>query len=282
MLVYLDSNVVSDVESRTAGVTDDDVRTLEDHVGSGRILVPASPIVAGELFVAPATSSPGPVALGRRYLSLASLNHIPKPHRLLVRAAIQAYASRSGPPAPFERRSAQVVENWRRLVLAAEGEARESVVETSRQQVDEFRALMDPAYPAARKVFRDHKRQKGATPTVADLWPGLAPYYLQPFVRRAGCLRAVKQRGLGGLLQVKPVRALIGFIIGLIHGHTVDGRKPNDGDLRDMFHVTTAAAVADYFVTHDGPLTRLLEKVPDLPMKVVTLKALLTLVPPHK
>jgi hypothetical protein len=111
----------------------------------------------------------------------------------------------------------------------------------------------------------------GKTPTVSDLWPGLAVHFLRRLVERTGLARAVERRGFSGLLKHPCIRASVGYFIALIHGQVVSGKKPDQGDSRDLFHVTSAAAVGGILVTHDQALTRNVRSIPGLSLRALSL-----------
>jgi hypothetical protein len=96
---------------------------------------------------------------------------------------------------------------------------------------------------------------------------------IEHFGRRLDVWNQVRARGLGGLAQLRTLRAAIGPAQAFMHSCMFGGRTPKENDSRDMHHVLMASP-ADVFVTDDGPLRSLLSTVVDLPFQVWSLPEL--------
>ncbi len=77
----------------------------------------------------------------------------------------------------------------------------------------------------------------------------------------AGVLLEAKSRGLDGLLNVKSVGLAVGANLSLMYAHQFENRVPKSGDSRDILHAIIGSN-ADIFVTDDGELRRVLNRVP--------------------
>lgn len=66
----------------------------------------------------------------------------------------------------------------------------------------------------------------------------------------------------------------VGSSLSVAYAETFEKRTPKMGDSRDMQHAVLAT-VADVFVTHDGPLARLVARIPMDSFRVLDLRALL-------
>ena len=116
--------------------------------------------------------------------------------------------------------------------------------------------------------------------TFSALWETGAVGRAEIFADELGLAAPCRERGLAGLLDVRPVRLAVGAVISIIHSQVIgdgDGhsRQPALGDSYDLWHALLASA-ADVFVTRDGRLAKSLERIPIEDFRVVTsLRALL-------
>jgi len=104
-------------------------------------------------------------------------------------------------------------------------------------------------------------------------WEGSAPHWAEAFATPLGLAQQCRDRGLDGLLRVRPVRLAVGAVVSLIFalvvGDGVQSRHPQQGDFYDVWHAILAS-VAEVFVTRDGRLAKSLGRVPIDRFRVVT------------
>lgn len=275
-VAFFDTNIFGHILERSNGVTDDVIDRLRTATTSGTLVIPASLFVTEELVATAKGDAKKAKDLGALYLEFARLERaVKEPKELLADAAI-AYGARSGPKNPYLLLSKGERDVWRAL---SSGEVERAdvleIITEAKEQVDDFLRTMESGWEEFREAFRKLKRSGGKTPTTLDLWPGLAPSFLRELVERTGALKAVRRRGLKGLLGQRCVRASVGYFVSLIHAQVTTGKKPDVGDSRDLFHVTTAAAVGEILVTHDGPFATNVGKIPDLRLEVLSLPELM-------
>jgi len=94
----------------------------------------------------------------------------------------------------------------------------------------------------------------------------------------AGVLSEAKRRGLDGLLKVKSVGLAVGANLSLMYAHQFENRVPKSGDSRDILHAIIGSN-ADVFVTDDGELRRVLNRVPVDGFHAVSLEEILAMLP---
>jgi hypothetical protein len=144
------------------------------------------------------------------------------------------------------------------------------IVRVAREQKEEFRARLEPARIARAQHAREFRRL-----TFGALFEAERVPFAEALATRVCALDQVRARGLDGLLNLRSVRATVGFFVALVYAQLVNGRLLRESDSRDMHHAAMAAA-ADVFVTDDGRLRDDLRRVPDLPFEVMTLPELVT------
>ncbi len=274
LVAYVDTNVFGHIRSKENGVTAEHVQRLRAVVASGELVIPASVVVAEELLATIASSPARAFSLGRLYLELASMNHCIKPAGDLMRDAIDAYVSRGATRIPYAGLSEDEKEHWRAISTGRIPTGHLlGIVDGAGEQKRKFLAFMNNAYPVARDLFRRRKEQRERPLGVREFWNMMSVHYAEGFAR--GRVKAVRKRGIKGLLDKRIIRAAVGYAIVLVHTQAVTGKKPDVGDSRDMQHVVMAASVGKLLVTHDEPFARQIRQIPGFEMEVLSLPALL-------
>ena len=111
-----------------------------------------------------------------------------------------------------------------------------------------------------------------------DYWRNNSVWLVEGLAKRRRVLGKVRRQGLSELLKVKSVALAVGANLSLMYSHHFEGRTPASGDSRDILHAI-AASSADVFVTNDGPLGRVLARIPINGFEVMNLQAFLNRLP---
>lgn len=293
LIAHLDANVVGHLEDCVPPATPAAIDLLYRAIKLRQLRVVPSTQTAQELLGAWKASPALAARLERRY---ATLLGPPEPRRLLkepptlLRDAVEAYAAgtrqRSG-TTPF---TASQKRNW---IDVGSGAASKNRISETLSRWDTtasgFKAFLDDAACTVRgnvtKLRQEAKRrgERFVTPSFADLWPSLWPYYTEGLVEGSGRTRAIRRaclrRGLGGLLRREPALAFVGGVVAIAYTQSIQGRRPDDGDLMDLRHVISAAGLGPsaLFVTNDRRLREKLAMIPGLRVRVLSLSDLLSL-----
>ena len=202
---------------------------------------------------------------------LVGFDGILKPANTLLEEAIRAYVSRLPSPSPFlpEGQHTRVFNTLESIIagnasldstiskIVKDGESlKEEALEHWTQNRAEVHASFDP-----NRVTAGHPSRKDL-----NWWlKSEEVAYVEALVRPLGLDAELQRRGLHGLLELKPVRACVNTLAAYIFDITVGGerqpRAPKWGDGYDMWHVISAST-ADAFVTYDGRLVDLLDRLP--------------------
>ena len=98
-----------------------------------------------------------------------------------------------------------------------------------------------------------------------DFWQASALHWAEEFAAPLGLAQQCRDRGLDGLLRVRPVRLAVGAVVSLIFdlvvGDGVQSRLARPSDFYDVWHAILAST-ADVFVTCDRRLAKSLARVP--------------------
>jgi len=110
--------------------------------------------------------------------------------------------------------------------------------------------------------------------------------YAEALAKPLGVDDACRSRGLHGLLEIRIVRAwvnaLAAYIFDITIGRELQPRAPKWGDGYDLWHIISAST-ADAFVTYDGRLVELLNRLPIEGFSIFpSIRALLKAITPHK
>jgi len=129
-----------------------------------------------------------------------------------------------------------------------------------RRARDQARAELGPRYKAER---------------FGEYWREAAPWLLEAYADHVGVWRLCRDEvGVDRLLECPSVGMMVGANASMIHSRVVEGRAAKQGDSRDQQHALMASA-ADVFVTDDGDLRYVLQRVPLIAPAVVDLGGLL-------
>lgn len=98
-------------------------------------------------------------------------------------------------------------------------------------------------------------------PVFEDLWQRQAEGWARAFAERQGLAEECVNRGLEGLLGVRPVRLAVGAMMSRAFSVIVGGCNFDRNDGYDMWHAVSAAP-ADALVTFDADFKTTLDRVP--------------------
>ena len=222
---------------------------------------------------------------------LVGFERILRPANSIMEEAIRAYAGGLLSPSPFlpEGQRTQVLNSFESIIggnasldaivskIVKDGESlKDEAVERWTQNRAEVHASFDPNL-----VEAGHPSRKDLTWWLKS--EELA--YVEALVRPLGLDDEIPRRGLHGLLELKPVRAwvnaLAAYIFDITVGKERQPRAPRWGDGYDMWHVISGST-ADAFVTYDGRLIELLNRLPIKGFSVLpSIAALLDAVSPQ-
>lgn len=279
--VYFDTNVFDHIDK--GYIPAELVRALQTAIGRDAVAAPLSLADVEELLGQWETDRPAAVRKLRLARDLVGFDGLLKPPAQILTEAIRAYAVGAPPPAPtLQRRERRYIAGV--LDKVARGSTAlntvvSGIVADVRASKEAFLAGMGEAGAAAGSELAgspEWQEAKAWALTFADFWAKAAPEWAEEFSeRRLGLGRACRQRGLDGLIAVRPVRLAVGVSLSLVFAQVVEGRPPEASAGYDLWHAILGAT-ADVFVTHDKTFAGHLERIPDLQgFRVRTLSSLL-------
>jgi hypothetical protein len=202
---------------------------------------------------------------------LIGFDKILKPANTLLEEAIRAYATGSASLSVFlpEDQNDRAVDSFRGIIAGNAGidamiskivRAEEFLKQTALDQWIRSRAEVHMAF--------DPKLVEAGHPQRKDIRWWLKSEelaYVEGLIRPLGIDLEIQRRGLQGLLELKPVRAwvnaLAAYVFDITVGKERQPRAPRWGDSYDMWQIISAST-ADNFVTYDGKLLDLLNRLP--------------------
>lgn len=276
---YLDTNVYNDIER--GGVPADDVRDVQAAVKRGEVVVRAGLVDLEEALGLWRTDRPAALRRLGVIRGLAGFDKFLNQPSDLLAGAIQAYAARaSGPPSPLLPRPMRrdLAANLEKIT-AGRGDFDQIVDEIlARVRAQKEGVLAGMAAGREKTLAELHARYRpdqlrtlpfdGFFKTGALGW---AEDYAAGAERNFGptdLVDACRARGLDGLLQVPPVRLIVGMTLSLIHAQISTGRQPEIGDAYDLWHAIQAST-ADVFVTSDQRFVDHMTRIPGTGLSVV-------------
>lgn len=272
--VYFDTNVYDAIEK--GDIPAEEVDALRAGLRRGEIVSHLSFSDVEELLGQWETDRQAAIRRLRVARDLVGFRGMLKQPSDLLKDAILAYANGMPSPAPTLPR------HDRRLLASllnriANGNARladevSQVVSTVRARKEEFRHVMMEARDQASAEWASIPDERRAV-TFDEYFAAGATQWAEDFARYHGLADACRERGVGGMLDIRAVRlsvgALMSFTFSLIVGDGLRPRQPSRSDYYDLWHALLAS-VADVFVTRDERLAKSLARVPADGFRVVT------------
>jgi hypothetical protein len=159
------------------------------------------------------------------------------------------------------------------LLRADEGEIADFV-----KAAGEVRAQVDELWAGLRRARDQARAELGPRPPKAEpfaqYWREIAPALVEAYADKVGVRRLCNEAGIDRLLTCPSVGMMVGANASMIYSRVVEGRAAKRGDSRDQQHALMASA-ADVFVTDDGDLRYILQRVPLIAPAVTDLNGLL-------
>ncbi|MDF0673098.1 MAG: hypothetical protein P0120_01975 [Nitrospira sp.] len=149
------------------------------------------------------------------------------------------------------------------------------IISETRTAKERFQSCLE----ACRTEVLPHAKAIGGKNYKFDVyWSNNRTWLLELIAEMAGVLSEAKSRGLDGLLKVKSVGLAVGANLSLTYAHQFENRVPKSGDSRDILHAIIGSS-ADVFVTDDGELRRVLNRVPVDGFRAISLEETLAMLP---
>ena len=270
MAAYLDSSAFDHLYKKI-GCTAADIANLRKRIYGRELSILLSIHTLEEILLDRKARPELLVAKIKLTLSLGNFRRMVKPCDQLLTDDIQSYASTGEAARPFlDAKLQNVISEGIAALVESDGEELDddmiAALEEGRRQKEQFLRGMREA------------ELRGSLPEripFTQYFDMMAPVVAKAFADRAGTLRKCEERGIEGLLEVRTVRMSVGATLSLVYGQTFEGWTPKIGDSGDLLHATSAAAVADTFVTGDARLRTILAQVPLANLEVIDLPGFL-------
>ncbi len=267
--LYFDRNVFHHIRDKK-DVTDGDIQVLKEAIACGRITIFRSLTLIEETLPV-LKSSVGIAKVEKQLLvDLTESKKVIKPPEELLRDDVLAYAKGQEMPSPFTLEFPDLEE----LLTPAMADLTDllNVVNDTQAQKLYMQAEFKVAKNHDGEYFKT--QQKGSKPSFKKYFDSHASEMVRDLADQLGILDACKNRGLGGMLEIKSVSLYVGVGLSYSYAQIFEGRAPHAGDSRDLHHSVIASAV-DTFVTHDPKLRALLSRVQVKNFEAVDLQTLL-------
>jgi hypothetical protein len=158
------------------------------------------------------------------------------------------------------------------LLLAHEREIADFIQAAAEagDQINELWEGLKRARDQARgEIEPRHKKQR-----FGQFWRDVAPWLIEVYADKVGVARRCRELGVEKVLATPSVGMMVGSSASMMYAVVVEGRAAKPGDSRDQRHALMASA-ADVFVTSDGGLRHILQRVPVITPVVIDLNQLL-------
>lgn len=274
MAAYLDSNVFDHLYKKI-GCTSADIANLRTKIYGRALSIPLSIHTLEEILLDRRARPELLVAKTKLTLSLGNFRRMVKPCDQLLGDDLRAYAATGAAGRPFIDAELQnIITDGIGELVETDGEERDeemiAALEETRRRKETFRAAASAPLESIRQLAKP-----AAGASFEQYFAAGAVVFVEKIAAHQGVLDECRQRGMDDLLHIRSVRMMVGAALSFLYGGTFEGQSPQKGDLMDLHHAVSAAAVAETFVTDDARLRRILSRVPLDNFAVVDLPAFL-------
>jgi len=279
-VIYLDTCALDHLGKRW-GATDSDEQRLLSLVDARDISVPLSIITVEEILSEmKSLLTDAIVSRLRLLLRLTDPGRTLKPPYMLLTDDISSYAAtghRGSPllsgPAGFDVRLAlsELLDHPRTERIK---DIRE-IMRSAKDQKEKFGQYIGSGMSEMRKELRLAKSRGETFPNFVEYFNSRVEKTVEHFAERVGVLAQCRSQGLEGLLRIPSVSMAVGSMLSFGYSVAVEGVSAKGSYSRDLQHAPVAAARAEFFVTDDQALVRLLKRVPNRNFDLLSLGELL-------
>lgn len=276
MIVYFDTNVWDHLDQRI-GVTDWDLYRLRRAVKLGHLQIVLSFLNIEETLFIVQSQPERADARVKLILELADKQLFVLGQDEIMNNDIQSYAHQRPLQTPFLSLNPGMELDIRNLTKP-EGKHQhelDEIIEETRHSKETFLQSLREGKDVI-KPMADDIGVKGYP--FGHYLANNTGWLLEGLAKGAGVLFEAKLRGLDGLLKLKSVGLAVGANLSLLYSHHFENRAPAPGDSRDMLHALLAST-AEIFVTNDGKLEKLLDRIALDGFEVMSLRTFLAELP---
>jgi hypothetical protein len=254
MIAYLDTNAFDHLYKKI-GCTAADIANLRKKIYGRELSIRPSIHILADILLDRRARPELLVARIKLTLSLAGFRQMLKPCAQLITDDIRAYAARGQADRPY------ISADLQNIISDGISE----IIETDGEELDEDMVAALESERQQAPLLKDLLARNTAGGEAADFkeyFDKELPRALEICAANASMLDGCRARGIGGLGEVRSVRAAMGAILSLEYDGRMDDSTTKERPAPDLRHVPCAAAVADTFVTNDKILTEALSRVP--------------------
>jgi hypothetical protein len=274
MAVYFDTNVFDHLYKKI-GCTSADIANLRKKIYGRELSIPLSIHTLDEILLERGARPERRVARTKLTLSLASFRRMVKPIDQLLTDDIRAYAATGEAARPFIDADLQnIISDGLTELIETDGEhLDEEMVEAldaARANEERF-ALRIQEVAAEVQQFAAPK----SAPDFTQYLEVSGPAFATRLAAHAGVLDECVRRGVEGLLGLRSVKMSVGAILSSMEAQAEERAQPQIFDSKDLLQATSAAAVAETFVSDDRRRRGIVSRVPLEDFEVLDLPAFL-------
>jgi hypothetical protein len=269
---YLDTNIFDHILHKKCGVTTEDEVALRNAIKLGNIFIPLSLLNFEEALSAWEKNPNEAINKIKLISDLVDWQKMLKSPDELLADDIKSFAKSNNADVPFfidfslqsELRKLQNP-NKRNIAKLLD------VIRDVRKEKEHFRDINREL----RFKLLDIISNLGKIPDYHDYWERFSLDFTRGFIEGVGLTEEYKYRLIDKLLGIRSVSLCVGYSLSYIYGQGFDKKRiPDLGDSRDMKHAVLASA-SDIFVTHDGNLREIMQRIPIENFEVCSLHELL-------
>jgi len=269
--VYFDTNIYSHLLNHQHGVTEKDVTRLFENIRADKVRVYLSDGILEETMGALMNQEREAIRRLRFIYRVVNRKRYLRPAVVIIRETILAYAKGQRVPSYFT--SPGPLNRMLKKQNEVDLLGLQLLAWATQDRITDYVKVREAYYktlrPEAKREMELKKR-----PTLQQYWNNDSKDIVEQFVDLYGVLKECRERGIEGLLNFLPMKALSAGVISNWYMNTYDRTKMNRGDIMDMDHVVYGAVVGT-LVTHDSRFSTCLKRLPVDGFEIIDLHTLL-------
>jgi predicted nucleic acid-binding protein len=271
--VYFDTNIYTHINNLQHGITNAERTSLFESIRADKIRVYLSSAVLEETVSGLLTNEKQVIQRLRLIHRISKRKRILNEYRPILDGLITAYANNHRVPSFFISPPPYlkvVLRNQSRKTL----DGLRELAQDSQKQIQERKDSIEKMFGEKIRPLVVEEKQQGRHQSFEDYWKEHSASVVEIFARLVGVLPECEKKGITGLLEHTPMKAITVAILSQGYANTYEKTTINRGDSRDLHHVVYASAVGT-LVTHDKNLAKVMMRVPVDGLEVMDLHALL-------
>lgn len=271
--VYFDTNIYTHINNLQHGITVPERTKLFESIRADKIRIYLSAAVLEETVSGLLSNEKQVIQRLRLIHRISKRKRILNEYRPILDGVVTAYANNDRVPSFFMSPPPYlkvVLRNQSRKTL----DGLRELAEQSQKQIQERKESIEKMFAEKIRPLVVEEKEQGPHQSFENYWKEHSINVVEIFAKLVGVLPECQEKGIDGLLEQTPMKAITVAILSQGYANTYEKTTINRGDSRDLHHVVYASAIGT-LITHDKNFAKVMKRVPVNGLEVMDLHTLL-------